>query len=126
MSDKCARGYTVLHLRFKLRVPPDALFAQSREAATVIASVEGLIWKLWLFQEDEFAVGGTYLFASRRAAESYLKHPVVQAVSSHPAVVSTQHQLWEVENFLSGLTRAPLPGIHTQCPDSAALLVGDQ
>ena len=46
MSEKRATAYTVLHLRFKLRVPPDVLLAHSREAATVIASVEGLIWKI--------------------------------------------------------------------------------
>src|SRR5437879_452914 len=46
--------YTVLHLRFKLRVPPDVLLAQSQEAATIIASVEGLIWKMWVLQKEEF------------------------------------------------------------------------
>ena len=54
MSEKSATSYTVLHLRFKLRVSPDVLLAQSREAATIIASVEGLIWKIWVFQEEEF------------------------------------------------------------------------
>ncbi len=80
MSEKSATTYTVLHLRFKLRVPPDVLLAQSREAATIIASVEGLIWKIWVLQEQEFEMGGMYLFASRETAEAYLNHPVVQAV----------------------------------------------
>jgi len=48
MSEKSATTYAVLHLRFKLRVPPDVLLARSREAATIIASVEGLIWKIWV------------------------------------------------------------------------------
>ena len=108
MAEKSATTYTVLHLRFKLRVPPDVLLAHSREAATIIASVEGLIWKIWVLNEEESEIGGMYLFADRAAAEAYLNHPIVQAVCSNPAVASTQSQLWDVESSLSTLTRAPL------------------
>jgi hypothetical protein len=108
MSEKNGTAYTALHLRFKLRVPPSLLLAQSRKAATMIASVEGLIWKIWVFEEEEFEMGGMYLFANRETAEAYLNHPVIQEVCSNPAVVSTQSQLWDVESSLSALTRAPL------------------
>ncbi len=108
MSKKSATTYTVLHLRFKLRVSPDVFLAHSREAAATIASVEGLIWKIWILQEKELEIGGIYLFANRETAEAYLEHPVVQAVRGNPAVVSSQSQLWDVENSLSALTRAPL------------------
>jgi len=108
MSEKNATANTVLHLRFKLRVPPAVLLAKSREAAVSIASVEGLIWKIWLLRNKDFEIGGIYLFANRETAVAYLRHPVVRAVSSNPAVVSTESQLWEVEGSLSALTRAPL------------------
>ena len=77
MSEKSATTYTVLHLRFKLRVPPHVLLAHSREVATTIASVEGLIWKIWIFQKQELEMGGLYLFANRATSETYLKHPVI-------------------------------------------------
>jgi hypothetical protein len=57
MSEKSAVTFTVLHLRFKLRVPPDVLLAKSREAASFMAAVEGLIWKIWIFQEEAFEMG---------------------------------------------------------------------
>ncbi|HXY47803.1 MAG TPA: YdhR family protein [Terriglobales bacterium] len=126
MSEKSATPYTVLHLRFKLRVPPDVLLAQSREAARIIASVDGLIWKIWVSQEEQFEMGGMYLFANREAAEAYLNHPVVQAVCSNPAVISSQSELWEVESVLSALTRAPLPEICMQYAEPHALMVGGQ
>ena len=126
MSEKSATTYTVLHLRFKLRVPPDVLLAHSREAATIIASVEGLIWKIWVLQEEEFEMGGIYLFANRETAEAYLNHPVIQAVRSNPAVVSTQSQLWDVESSLSALTRAPLRDIRVQYSEPDALMAGGQ
>ena len=126
MSQKSATDYTVLHLRFKLRVSPDVLLSQSREAATNITLVEGLIWKIWLFKEKEFELGGVYLFANRESAEAYLNHPVIQAVRSNPAVVSTQSQLWDVESSLSALTRAPLRDICSQYSEPDALMAGGQ
>jgi|SRR5689334_4527198 Putative mono-oxygenase ydhR len=58
MSERSATAFTVLYLRFKLRVAPDVFLAKSREAATIIASVEGLIWKIWIVQQEEFEMGG--------------------------------------------------------------------
>ena len=124
MSEKSTTNYTVLQLRFKLRVRPDVLLAKSREAATIIASVEGLIWKIWVLQEKEFEMGGMYLFADRQTAEAYLSHPVIQAVRSNPAVVSAQSQLWDVESSLSALTRAPLQNVREQFSESDALVAG--
>ena len=126
MSEKSATTCTVLQLRFKLRIPPEVLLAQSREAATTIASAEGLIWKIWVLQEEEFEMGGMYLLADRETAEAYLNHPVIQAVGSNPAVVSTQSQLWDVESSLSTITRAPLRDIRVQYSEPDALVAGGQ
>ena len=124
MLEKSHTTYTVLHLRCKLRVAPDVFLAKSREAATIIASVEGLIWKIWVLQQEEFEMGGVYLFASRETAKAYLNHPVSQAVRSNPAVVSSQSQLWDVESSLSALTLAPLPNICAQYAEPHALAAG--
>lgn len=124
MSEKSNVNYTVLHLRFKLRVAPDVFLARSRDAATIIASAEGLIWKIWGLQKEESEIGGTYLFANRETAEAYLNHPVIKAVRNNPAVVSTQSQLWDVENSLSVLTRAPLPDICGQYSEPYSLAAG--
>jgi hypothetical protein len=124
MPEKSATTYTVLHLRFKLRVPPDAFLSHSREAATIISSVEGLIWKIWVLREQESETGGIYLFANRETAEAYLNHPVIQAVRSNSAVVSSESQLWDVESSLSALTRAPLTEIGVQYSEPVAVVAG--
>ena len=124
MSEESVTTYAVLHLRIKLRVSPPALLAQSREVASVAASVEGLIWKIWILQEEQFEMGGVYLFADREAAEAYLNHPIIQAVYNDPAVVSHQSQLWDVVSSLSALTRAPLQDASGQHSEPDALLAG--
>jgi len=126
MSEKSATTYTVLHMRLKLRVTPDVFLAHSQEAATVIASVEGLIWKIWILQQEELEMGGMYLFANRETAEAYLNGPVVQAVRSNPAVVSTKSRLWDVESSLSAITRAPLRDVRVQLSEAEAVLAGGQ
>ncbi len=126
MPKKSDTTYALLHLRFKLRVPPDVLLVQSREAAAIIASVEGLVWKIWILREKEFEMGGVYLFANRESAEAYLHHPVFQAVCGNPAVVSTHSQVWDVESSLSALTRVPLRDICEQYSESNALVAGGQ
>ena len=126
MSEKSATTYTVLHLSFKLRVPPKVLLAHSREAATVIASVDGLIWKIWVSQEEKLEMGGIYLFADRETAKAYLNHPVVQAVCSNPAVVSSHSEFWDVESSLSALTRAPLPGVGERYSKPEVLVGGGE
>jgi hypothetical protein len=115
-----------LHLRFMLGVSPKAALAKSQEAANTIASVEGLIWKIWILQEEEFELGGIYLFANRETAEAYLNHPLTQAMRSNPVVVSAQSQLWEVESSLSALTRGPLPGVSMLYPEPEAVLAGGE
>jgi len=89
-----------------------------------IASIEGLIWKIWLLQEEESEMGGIYLFANRETAEAYLNGPVVQTVRSNPAAVSTKFYIWDVERSLSALTRGPLHDICVQYSEPAALVAG--
>jgi len=126
MSEKSAATYTVLHLRFKLRVPPSDFLAHSREAVNIIASIEGLIWKIWVYQEEALEIGGIYLFADRETAEAYLDHPVIQAVCTNPVLVSSQSQLWGVESTLSALTRAPLEDIRALYSELDALVAPDK
>jgi hypothetical protein len=65
MSEESSTPYSLLHLRFKLRVPPENMLAHSRGAAAAIALVQGLIWKIWVAHKEEFEIGGIYLFANR-------------------------------------------------------------
>ena len=111
MEEKTSPGYIVLHLRFNLRVSPDVVLAHSRDVATKVAAVEGLIWKIWLVERDRREMGGLYLFADRESAVGYLNHPIIEALCSNPAVVSMDCQVWNVEESLSALTRGPLADV---------------
>ena len=66
MSENASPAYAVLNLRFKLQVPADVLLGNSRKAASAIASVDGLIWKIRLVQEQGDAIGGVQYISLRR------------------------------------------------------------
>jgi hypothetical protein len=124
MTEKSDTSYTVLQLRFKLRVPPDVLLKKARAAAGIIALAEGLIWKIWVLRKEELEMGGVYLFADRETAKAYLDHPVIAALRSNPDVESSESQLWDVESSLSALTRAPLWDSGVQFSEPEALTAG--
>ena len=105
---------TVLHIRVRLRVPPDEVLAQSCEVAEKIAQLEGLIWKIWVVEREKREMGGVYLFASRENAVAYLNHPIVQALCSNPAVMAADSQIWYVEGSLSAITRGPLGSVRAE------------
>ena len=58
-------------------------------------------------------MGGMYLFANRETAEAYLNHPVIQAVCSNPAVLSTESSCGR-SRVPSRLSRGPLCRIFRQ------------
>ena len=118
------RGGVAQRLANGVVVEPET--GHSWEAATVIASVDGLIWKIWVSQEEKLEMGGIYLFADRETAKAYLNHPVVQAVCSNPAVVSSHSEFWDVESSLSALTRAPLPGVGERYSKPEVLVGGGE
>ena len=124
MPEETSPTNTVLHLRFKLRVPPHEFLAHCREAAIRIASLKGLIWKIWVFEEQQSEIGGIYLFANRESAVAYLNHPIIQTICSNPAVMTTDSQLWDVQSSFTGLTRGPVPGVRELYSESEALVAG--
>ena len=113
MSEKSATTYAVLHLRFKLRTARCLACPEPRSRYDHCLGRRSDLEDMGL-QEEEFEMGGMYLFANRETAEAYLNHPVIQAVRSNPAVVSTQSELWDVESSPSALTRASVRDICVQ------------
>ncbi|MFZ2100227.1 MAG: YdhR family protein, partial [Oricola sp.] len=74
---------------------------------TDIASEVGLVFKLWLEDEEQGRAGGIYLFADAENAARYrIKHEARLAASGHEGVDVTA---MPVNAALSALTGAELP-----------------
>jgi len=97
---------TILHVRTTTRTSPGAFLAGAAAPARAIASVPGLIWKVWLLDEAAAELGGVYLFASRAEAQAYVDGPILDHLRHDPRVVQVEHRFWDTHP-LSALTRAP-------------------
>lgn len=81
--------------------------AAAWERAHKIASFPGLLWKIWIADEqaDPPILGGTYLFADEASAKAYLASPIPDDIRDMPKFSA---QIFGVEEDFSAVTRAPL------------------
>jgi hypothetical protein len=102
---------TILHVRTTTRTSPGAILDGAADPARAIATVPGLIWKVWILDEAAAELGGVYLFASRAQAQAYVDGPILEHLRHDPRVVRVEHRFWDT-HALSALTRAPeaVPG----------------
>lgn len=98
----------ILQVNLDFNIPRADLEAAWLDAAQPIAESPGLVWKVWLMNEEKHEAGGIYLFESREAAESYMTGPIVAALKASPAVSNISAKLFDVITEHSAITRSPL------------------
>jgi hypothetical protein len=99
---------TALQIHFGYDLPKSEYDALCEQAAPAIANVDGLVWKIFLIDENHRTAGGQYLFASRETAEAYLRGPIVAGLRAHPAIRSVTTALFDIQESPSAKTRAPM------------------
>jgi hypothetical protein len=73
--------------------------------APVIATVKGLISKVWLTDEEKNTFGGFYLWENKKAMEDFMHSELVKAVVSRPFVKNVSSVDYEVNQTASLITR---------------------
>lgn len=73
--------------------------------APVLATVPGLISKVWLADEEKNTFGGFYLWESKAAMEDFMHSDLVKAVVSRPFVINVSSVDFEVNREASLITR---------------------
>jgi len=72
------------------------------------AALEGLIWKIWMINEEEGEAGGIYLFENEESAQAYLDGPLAEAVINHPALSQFSVKQFDVMEDMTKVTRGPV------------------
>ena len=73
--------------------------------APVLATVPGLISKVWLADEAKNTFGGFYLWQDKTAMEDFMHSDLVKAVVSRPFVTNVTSVDFEVNQKASVITR---------------------
>lgn len=76
--------------------------------AEPLASVPGLVWKVWLMNEANNEAGGIYLFESRDAADTFMNSEAINSFVSHPTIINVSAKMFKPDETLSQVTRGPI------------------
>jgi hypothetical protein len=95
----------IVQIQFDLRCTPAEFREHADHVAGAIAAVPGLLWKVWIHDEERGRGGGVYLFADRVAATAYLEGPIVSRLRENPAVADVEVRLFDVLDGPSVITR---------------------
>jgi hypothetical protein len=102
----------LLQINIDHQIAPEQFEAgakDTKEFARTIASQKGLLWKIWIGDEDRSEVGGIYLFESDQAARDFVAGPVFAQIQGNPGFKHVEAKLFDVNEEMSAITRAPLP-----------------
>ena len=98
----------LLQLNFQFSVTGAEYEAAVKPLAEEFAALEGLIWKIWMINEEEGEAGGIYLFESEASVQGYLDGPLAAGVLSHPALSQFSVKHFDVMEDLTEITGGPV------------------
>ena len=74
-----------------------------------IADVPGLVWKIWLLNEQNAEAGGIYLFQDKQSLDAYLSGPIIRQIKSLSQLRGISAKWFETIPELTVVTRGPIP-----------------
>jgi hypothetical protein len=98
----------LLQLNFNFSVTGPEYEAAVGPLAEDFAALDGLIWKIWMINEDEGEAGGIYLFEDEASVNAYLEGPLAAVVISHPALSEFSVKQFDVMESVTEVTRGPI------------------
>jgi hypothetical protein len=99
----------ILQINFKLNVPPAEYRKMCESLAQTIVDVPGLVWKVWLLNEQEGEAGGIHLFQDEQSLVGYLSGPIVAQIKSLPQLREISAKRFDTMPEVTAVTRGPLP-----------------
>jgi hypothetical protein len=99
---------TILQINLSYRCSRSNLEDAFSRAAEAIASFSGLIWKIWIINDDTKTAGGLYCFADEAALTAYTNSPIIAGLQANPMVDDVQIKAFEVLPSLTVQTRGAI------------------
>jgi hypothetical protein len=99
---------SILQINFKLNVAPAEYQKICSSLAQPIADVPGLIWKVWMLNEQDGEAGGIYLFQDKQSLDAYLSGSIIRQIKSLPLMREISAKWFEAIPELTVVTRGPI------------------
>ena len=94
----------LLTVRYHVAGNPDAFRASMESVAPAIASVDGLMWKIWGLDSERRQGLSVYLFACQSAANRFAAGPMIERLRQRPDIAEVSLEVAPVDADLSALT----------------------
>jgi hypothetical protein len=98
----------LLQVNFTFNVTREEYEDAVSPLAPDFAALDGLIWKVWIMNEEGNEAGGIYLFEDEASLQAYLDGPLAAGVISHPALSDFSVKPFEVMDDVTEVTRGPV------------------
>ena len=99
----------ILQINFKLNVPAAEYRKIADSVAQPIADAPGLVWKVWLLNEQDSEAGGIYLFQDEQSLSAYLSSPIIRQIKSLPQLREITTKRFDTIPEITAVTRGPIP-----------------
>jgi len=103
----------ILQINFKLNMPAAEYRKMCESVAQAIADVPGLVWKIWLLNEEDGEAGGFYVFQDEQSLAAYVSGPIVAKIKSLPQVREISAKRFGTMPDVTAVTRGPIPAMAT-------------
>ena len=98
----------ILQVNFKMKIT-GAQYKQTYEpVAGVLAAVPGLVWKVWIVNDQEHEAGGIYLFDSEASMKAFMGGEIVASVMANSDLSDFSVKTFDIIEDLSAVTRGPV------------------
>ena len=98
----------MLQLNFNFSVSKEEYEGAVSPLANKFANVPGLIWKIWILNEEKSEAGGIYLFENQASVDNYLSGPLAETVTTHPALSNFSIKQFTIMEDNTKVTRGPV------------------
>lgn len=102
---------TILQINLTYTTTPAELESIFAHAVGAIATFPGLVWKIWIVNDDLKTAGGIYCFEDATALTNYLNSPIVAMLKANPLLTQVDIKPFAAIAHLSAQTGAPLPAL---------------
>lgn len=98
----------ILQVNFKMKITGAQYKQTYAPAAGVLAAIPGLVWKVWIFNDQEHDAGGIYLFDSEASMQAFMGSEIVAALMANPDLSDFSVKTFAIIEDLSIITRGPV------------------
>ena len=98
----------ILQINLRFNVSAAALAEEFVTAASRIAAVPGLKWKIFCMNEERSEGAGIYLFEDDDALNSYLEGPIIAGMKDKEAFSDINVKTFDVAEEATAVTRGPI------------------